>query len=397
MPIQSLNKDEKKIYVFLILLIVFFASLPALNPVVFFGHDLEFHINRIEQIAEGIRQLKLPIRVYFNNYEGYGYGFPMFYPELFLFIPAVIYLIGVPVVYCYNFFVILVNLATALSSYYSFYRIAKNKAAGLIASAAYCLSVYRLLDVYTRASVGEYTALIFCPLIVVGMVQILRGENEKWYILAIGTWGVLQSHILTLVMLAGCCFLFFAVNIKSYLQKDKIVSLFKAAATVVLTNLWFVVPLLEGMQLDLNVKHTGHDVVLYEDLWRTKSYPAQIFDILQQNVFADKSLERGPSGKIAFTVGIVILIGTLLFVFSRLISRKKPEGYIYAILGIELLGLWMTSIFFPWGIIQRIPPLATFFEKFQFIWRFYVIAMLFGSPIAGIGFYEFLIEGAQKL
>ena len=47
----------------------------------------------------------------------------------------------------------------------------------------------------------------------------------------------------------------------------------------------------------------------------------------------------------------------------------------------------MTSNLFPWKIVSKIPVLNHVFDKFQFMWRFNVIAILFLSLSAAYGYY----------
>ena len=46
-----------------------------------------------------------------------------------------------------------------------------------------------------------------------------------------------------------------------------------------------------------------------------------------------------------------------------------------------------TLTLFPWKIISKIGILKQFFEKFQFMWRFNIVAVLFLSLAAAYGYY----------
>ena len=50
------------------------------------GDDINFHIHRIMAIVDNIK-IGRYVPVYFNYLNGFGYG-NVFYPDLFLFIPA---------------------------------------------------------------------------------------------------------------------------------------------------------------------------------------------------------------------------------------------------------------------------------------------------------------------
>ena len=68
------------------------------------------------------------------------------------------------------------TLSTAIIAYYSFGKITASRKLGLLGAALYTLSCYRLVCTYIRASVGEYTAITFLPLVLVGLYNIYTTE-----------------------------------------------------------------------------------------------------------------------------------------------------------------------------------------------------------------------------
>ena len=60
---------------------------------------------------------------------------------------------------------------TVFLAYYCFSNMSSRKT-GLICTAIYSLNIYRLVCLYTRAAIGEYTAMIFIPLVIYGMWKI---------------------------------------------------------------------------------------------------------------------------------------------------------------------------------------------------------------------------------
>lgn len=51
-----------------------FACMPLLWRGVYDGHDLLFHLNRIEGIASGLRNGQFPVRIHSSTLLGYGYA-----------------------------------------------------------------------------------------------------------------------------------------------------------------------------------------------------------------------------------------------------------------------------------------------------------------------------------
>ena len=84
------------IIILICLLLVAGIVIPLCNVQTFLGHDVYFHMTRMEALAQEIDAGNIPARLYYFVYDGYGYASPMFYGDLFLIIPALLILMGVP-------------------------------------------------------------------------------------------------------------------------------------------------------------------------------------------------------------------------------------------------------------------------------------------------------------
>ena len=105
--------------------------------------------------------------------DKYGYA-TLFYGDLLLYIPALLRLLGVTINDAYNAYILLVNVLTAVVSFRCFDAMVKDRDIALLMTAAYVTSVYRLMDIYVRAAVGEYSAMIFLPMIAYAMYRLYR-------------------------------------------------------------------------------------------------------------------------------------------------------------------------------------------------------------------------------
>ncbi len=56
---------------------------PLFSGTIGFGHDLNFHLYRIEGIKDGILSGQFPVRIHPTHNNGYGYITASVYPELF--------------------------------------------------------------------------------------------------------------------------------------------------------------------------------------------------------------------------------------------------------------------------------------------------------------------------
>lgn len=249
--IHQAIKDKKKQNIFVgLAFIVIFASIPLFCPYLFYGHDLEFHLLRIEGVKQGLLSGQFPVRIQPNWMNGYGYGVSMFYGDILLYIPAMLRIIGFDVQTAYKSFILIINIFTAISSYYCFRRLSGNDRLGIVGALLYTTSVYRLNCIYTRSAVGEYTALSFLPFILVGMMEILFSEEnqrkkDSFLLGAAGFSGVILTHIIsceTAVLLTAVICI---INFKKLFQKKVFTELIKMTAVTLILTAWFLVPFLD--------------------------------------------------------------------------------------------------------------------------------------------------------
>jgi hypothetical protein len=192
---------------FYILVLTLVSSLPLINDFTQYGHSILFDLHRIENIKINLLAGQIPARMNYLSGGNAGIPMPVMYPELFLYIPALLRVLGVPPVYSLKVFHILLNLSCAFISCYSVSRITKSKNAGVIFSGIYTLCIYRLENIYLRHAIGEAQAMVFIPLVMLGIYEIVYNDHKKWHILVIGFTGVLQSHVVSTFLVV--CFLIF--------------------------------------------------------------------------------------------------------------------------------------------------------------------------------------------
>ena len=190
---------EGKTALLLLSAAVILVSLPLSYNFVLDGHDLYYQFNRILGIQEGLKNGQFPVKIHSTLLHGYGYGSPIFYPQLFLYFPALLGCLGVSLVNCYKVLLIGMNVATAFVAYRSFSGLTRSRKIGLVAALLYTLSVYRLIDLYTRAAVGEAMAMIFFPLVLWGMYELFLGnpKNGIWRLWAFQEFFNLMCSLLS--------------------------------------------------------------------------------------------------------------------------------------------------------------------------------------------------------
>lgn len=370
--------QENKNVIFLLFVLTLVASVPYLTGMTPSGADLGYHLHRIEGIKDGILSGQFPVRLEPEWVHGHGYANGIFYCGTLLLFPALLRIIGFPVTFSYNCYCIALNAATVLIAYYSFSRIFGNKYIGVVGSALYTLSVFRIYKLVFASAVGEGSAVTFMPLVVYGFWRVFtedehgKAYHSCWIPLAFGYAGLIQTHVLSCEITAFLTILVCAGAVKKIFRKETFRELCKGAVGALLLSLWFLVPFLDYyIREDMHIKHVWARTIQERGL-----YLAQL--LFNWWRFGDNALigESGMWHSHALGVGFVLILGFLVFgglwFGGRLRnsdSRIWIMGKVSFVLGTMLM--WMSLEIFPWDKIQNSGRLAaSLVSSLQFPNRF---------------------------
>lgn len=369
---NKISGSGKKILSILILIFAA-SSIPTMGNIVYYGHDLEFHLNRIASLANELEQGQFPVRIYRDMLNGYGYATPLFYPDTFLYVPALLYIMKIPLGMCYQIYVFLINLCTVIFSYYCFKSIFNNSyLAGVTGAYLYVLAPYRLINIYTRAAVGEYTAMTFLPLIIMGAWRVYSKDKSNirdYGYIVIGLTGVFQSHIISTLMVAIFIALYCVLEWRKTIFLPRLWSLVKAFLTTLLVNAGFIVPLFDSMGMD--IKSNAQVGCMQEQ----GLYPIQWGGIFFSAT--GKSLKNTTYDEMGFSLGVPLCMGVILGAYLFYSSESYKNSKIAKIswtLGI--VALLFTSRYFPWDILTNNFRAFKYLCVIQYPWRYLSIASI---------------------
>lgn len=395
---------EKKISGLILVGIWLLASLPNLYNKTLIGADGGYHMQRIEGVAAALLLGQIPVRIEPHWLQGYGYANGVFYCDLFLIIPALLRIIGFTVTTSYNIYCVVVNAAITIVSFIAFHGVFKNKKIALSCCALYSLSAFRFYKMIYTGTIGEGTALIFLPLILLGIYKIFEetkcSEKNSFLPLTFGFSGVICCHILSTEISFLFIIIWCIANIRQLKKKNVRVNLYKAGLSAFLLCMWFIVPFADYyLTQDIHVKHAFAREIQNEGLhlsqmflfyWRIEnsadpvgvdfilSIGLVVFLVLQIYNFARRKIIDSDSG--IFEFGKKCSIFSIMFMVMSL--RVFPWNRIQGLGGI-VQGL-VSSIQFPerflgWGICLAVAVygcLLKYFEKKGYIYAFKICVVL---------------------
>ena len=351
------------------------ACLPLFSNYLYVGHDLDYHLQRITAMAAELSYGQFPVRLTTTTLNGYGYANPLCYCELFLLLPALLYNLWLPLRTCYQIYIFAVTLATCLIAYFSFGRITESRRLGLLGAMLYTLSCYRLVCVYTRAAVGEFTAMAFFPLVLAGLYGIYTRDKPRfvdWLPMSLGMAAMVQSHLLSCELTALLLILFCLLRLRETLHPARLLAWVKAALLAVGLSAWYLVPFfLSTSSIPFMVNGPLIGKIQFQGL-----YLIQLFNPFY-NGFA--GADAGTNPDMMLSLGLPLILGLGLVVFC-LLRRRDAQGQAASILttaaGFFALTVFLALHIFPWDYVQTTlgRTAGKLAGLFQYPWRFLSLA-----------------------
>lgn len=339
------------------LLITYIAGYPMFQEGIG-GHlgDLTYHLLRIESVKEALGAGCFPPRVNPVYFEGYGYGTSLFYPDIFLVIPALLNLVGISPLMSYKIFMLLVILTATFTTYYAMKFICNSSECALLGTGMLMLSTFYIADINARAGMSEVIAYIFIPLLMVGIYDYFAYEGKRVYLMGIAFVGMALSHtimtfiglLLTTIIFVGM--LFVPSKKRVVFEKARFGRLLLTAIFSVIVVSYYVFPMLEQMVNDrFGFNEPWAQVGSYVQTVESFFVPVGVF------LYNAK-----------FGVGVPILVLLAGRVFLGKVKNRWADFFIC--MGLAQFAI-MTDMLF-WVIMEE-----TVLNMIQFPYRFYPYAL----------------------
>ena len=361
---------------------VLVVSAPVLKENYSAGHDYNYHMARIANLADGLRSGQFPVRAGGFTYNGYGAITSAFYPDLFLYPFALMLLAGASIEYVMSVLTIAASVLAAATMYACAKRIYGDEWAATCASVLYVGAAYRVANMMVRCAVGEMMAMGFLPLFVLGLWEVIFGDKRRWRMLAFGAFAVFMCHMISTLLCATLALGLGTVCLPRILREKRMGAILKAIGATALLSLFFLIPLVM-----YSMDGISADVINTYELAGTAMAPAQLFLQGAGDLAADPK-DRTLSGY-PVELGLPLIIGSALLICVFVTAekrREKPLCFAMLFLAIGWIAALMMTTMFPWQYITLVTDL---YDRIQFAWRFAGPACMMLSLAGGYGYAQF--------
>ena len=360
---------KKKQVLFCIIISILFCF-PLFTIELSLEHDTLFHLSRIVHLANAIKNSDVLPKIYFNMNQNFGYATPLFYSEIFMIPFSILYNLNIDLVICYKILILVFTIITAINMTYCTNSLFKNDQISYLAAFIYLFGNYHITNVYVRSAIGEVIAMSFLPICLLGIIEVLTFEKYNSKHLIIGFTMVTLAHNISLFIIS-LTFLFFIIAYINKLDKQRIMTIAKAAIITILLTSFFLLPMIEQLldQTFVLSLYTKTDL---------SAYAIGIRHLLCNNtIFKTAAINQSyPAMNVS--------IGYLAIIFSLLTIFVKPDRLHKTLFIIGTIFMILPTIYCNWSI------LSVFLSAIQFPWRLEMIALLLLSVCSSITFTKII-------
>ncbi len=216
------QKRENRITLIFFIITMVIAVSPLISRYCINGHDLDYHLLRIESLKEGFLIGHPFSKVNTLFFGGVGYASSMFYSDLFMHIPALLRVFGVGIGNSFHIYTAMIFVLCYLSTFYCVWKMSLSKFAGSLAAMLLTLCPYHMDDMVVRTACGENAAFIFLPFAIYGIFNVLYEEMDKPWVFGLGFAGLIVTHPATFVVMLVTGVVMLLLNVRKLIRQPAV-------------------------------------------------------------------------------------------------------------------------------------------------------------------------------
>ena len=369
--------EKNGVFLTVLVFTVLICSIPIMCRGILEGDDKEFHLMRIQGLADGLRSGYFPVKIQPGWYNDFTYPVGVYYGQILLYPSAILRMIGFPLSFTYKVWLYIINILTFGVTYFVCRKITDDENMSLALTVFYMLSLYRLVNMYKRCAIGEAQAMIFLPLFILGFAALYDRLNTKddnaWIYLTVATTGIINSHTITTFLAIFMTVIFVLLNLKKTFTKDTMIQYGRFLGMTVLLNLFYLVPF-----FDYLVHYSKKvDSEAGKKMAAKAAYLPQIFS--QAYSVTGHNGNFTANGDMPLSIGVsALLILTafiILYVKHKVLKNKKT---MIDMLILFLISVVMSTSIFPYNQLEyHYEKIYGILQKIQYPWRFLGFASVF--------------------
>ncbi|HEM5491488.1 TPA: hypothetical protein U1617_002087 [Streptococcus suis] len=303
-------------------------------------YDYPFHLGRIVGLAQSIQNNDFLPSLNFVFLKGSGYGVPMFYGNWILYFPAIIFMKTKVASLAFAILVWQATFATVCTTYYTLKRMTGKWLHSFCGAIAISCSV-------TYFGFGMTAVVPFIPLLLFAIYKVIYNDEYNPILLGVVISLLVQTHIISTVVLAIYSFIVVVFNIDKLSIKKIKSFLFSVLISIFLLS-GFIIQYLEQ-------NSSQHFFVS----WKLRDHP-----------FASEVL-MAPGNILSILVNYYWPV-IYIFIILAIFSFKRLDRFSWQLIFATVLMFVFSSNLLPWHLLRE-----SFLSVFQYTERLIYLLPVF--------------------
>lgn len=298
--------------------------------------DSSFQLSRANEIYQNLKHGGLFTFIATHCFSQSGVGTFLFYPSIFIYPLALLRFVFNPVTSIWIWIGLFLFL-TLLISFYSMLSFSNgNYRRSYIFAIIYTVVPYHIYLGIWNGTYGEYIAYTFLPIVFLGIYEVLWRNVDRWYILTLGISLICYSHILSIYISIGLCFVLFMLKLLfSTINKKRFIGAVKAAVLTVILTGWQFIPFLtdyigkgisapnETFQFLYSFDDLINNSFSNTDGWRERMSIGVLLALIMLVGWSMKSIRENQKELVIYSLGTLILLCSSTFLAWQSFQSNK--------------------------------------------------------------------------
>lgn len=349
------DKSSHKVSLIVVAVLVLIQILPfILMKGLVQGVDSRAHMMRIEGIYYGLLDGQFPVIVQPEWNNSYG-QIGVLYPNVFLYVPAFFRVLRMSQLGAAKLYLLIVVMSSGIISFAAARSIFKRDWQVCLCCIGFLIDNMRLYDLMMGGKIGgSLLAEMFWPLLVAGMIELMHRNRNKWYLVGYGLAGTVCCHVIS----STVAVIFIVIMTAICITKLKVPAVQRGIGRAIVLFMSLTVGTVFCF-MSFYFGQWGQEKLQWRDflstLWSLKA------------PFAD--------GRWTSVFAVALVTAFLLVFVSIKDGRDKLKGsFVQSVFATGLILLWMSTAYFPWRLLMKIPGVGYYTNMLQSGNRFLSLA-----------------------
>ncbi|WP_034445849.1 hypothetical protein [Butyrivibrio sp. AE2032] len=334
------------------------------------GSEFGFHYTRIHTLVDSLKLGIFPAKLRPMHMKLYGYGVGFFYPDFFIYPPAVLVALGLDYEIVLKTYLFIVILIGTLAAFHCFSHLAGNKVVGLFSEILLLCSVINDVNLFGGSGIPHLFAYLAIPVTLCGLLMALKDEKKGYTIYVIGLTSVVLSHHLIFLTMLLVMVIVVLVHIGDIIKKPaafgKIMGI--SLAALVFTTAYWLPALEQATRIKL--------IALYDNGYNLTDHILTLKELVFQHI--------------GLHYALLFVAAFFLFLFLVIKGRKMGKDIWSFFIVNPILIFLICSKWFWSGSIGQTLNFFQYTERFDF--TFTVTIIIFINLVLGEAVREFNIS-----